>query len=468
MTQTVQVEASTSALPTASRFPPQGAVSDTQEDSRAFAQLLEMAQALFFSGEQKQETPVLADGLLSAQQSPNPVEEAEQLAAFFGVPLLVANVPSVQPAPIDTAPTSEDGTSRQPVQIAFLPQVATDMRAPMHPRVVAAQAQAMGFPNDATISPLSADVERQHSPDVPVAASPTADVAQPVAEMSANRILTDSKQADSAPSADQVQTTPDASGLGPTTAPAPEVGLTQGATGKAHKPPEVLSPVTGTHNPTAAFTQAADAAQTQRGGRHESQNVVWAIEDVQMQVNKQTDSEKTEKPSVVPSPEARLHGTQGVESVSVTSRHQQATAQMPEVSPADVVRQVTRQLESMVGNHNTGSVTLQLEPEHLGKLRVTISLSHGTIHTHIVADNHAVRQMLESNSSLLQQALQERGLQLGALQVSVQGDSRQFLFHQPYTLSPAMRGWLQAEAAIHTTSETGFVRSAPGGINLLA
>jgi len=85
-----------------------------------------------------------------------------------------------------------------------------------------------------------------------------------------------------------------------------------------------------------------------------------------------------------------------------------------------------------------------------------------------VADNHAVRQMLESNSSLLQQALQERGLQLGALQVSVQGDGRQFLLHQPYTPLPSARGWLEAESAMPAISEASLGRATPGSVNLLA
>jgi hypothetical protein len=131
-----------------------------------------------------------------------------------------------------------------------------------------------------------------------------------------------------------------------------------------------------------------------------------------------------------------------------------------------VVRQVTQQVETMVSGHRTSSVTLQLEPEHLGKLRVTISISEGAIHTHIVADNHAVRQVLESHSALLQQALQERGLQLGALQVSVQGDGRQFLWHQPHTPPPSAMGWLEAEA-VRNTTEASLGHTTPGGINLL-
>jgi len=165
--------------------------------------------------------------------------------------------------------------------------------------------------------------------------------------------------------------------------------------------------------------------------------------------------------------EMHPHGHQTGEATAAVSRVAENAPPQPEVSPVEVVRQVARQIETLTSQRGTSSVTLQLEPEHLGRLRVTISLNDGAIHTHIVADNHVVRQMLESNSSLLQQALQQRGLQLGALQVSVQGDGRQFLLHQPYT-PPPRGGWLESDAAIRAANEASFVRATPGGINLLA
>ncbi|MGQ9486489.1 MAG: flagellar hook-length control protein FliK [Armatimonadota bacterium] len=159
-------------------------------------------------------------------------------------------------------------------------------------------------------------------------------------------------------------------------------------------------------------------------------------------------------------------GVRGAEFASALHRVPvHPTSPVAEASPAEVVRQVVNQIETMVHQPRADSVTLQLEPEHLGKLRVTISVSDGTIHTHIVADNHAVRQMLESNSTLLQQALQERGLQLGALQVSVQGDGRQFHLNQPYTPQRPTGGWAQVGAA--TVPEVSFGYTTAGGINLL-
>jgi flagellar hook-length control protein FliK len=165
--------------------------------------------------------------------------------------------------------------------------------------------------------------------------------------------------------------------------------------------------------------------------------------------------------------EVQPHGLQIGEAAATSSRATETVLAQPEASPVEVVRQVARQIEELTNGRSTSSVTLQLEPEHLGKLRLTISLSEGTIHTRIVAANNAVRQMLESNSSLLQQALQERGLQLGALQVSVQGEARQFLLHQSHH-SPMRGGWLPADVTVLAANEATFGPATRGGIDLLA
>lgn len=127
-----------------------------------------------------------------------------------------------------------------------------------------------------------------------------------------------------------------------------------------------------------------------------------------------------------------------------------------------MVQQVARHLEEMV-HTRAQSLTLQLHPEELGQLRITVTLREGSIHTYIVADSSSVRQILESNLSQLHHALQQRGLQLGALQVSVQGDGRQSLTqHQPYVPT-----WLPANPLASTAADGYDPSPYVGGVNLL-
>jgi len=128
---------------------------------------------------------------------------------------------------------------------------------------------------------------------------------------------------------------------------------------------------------------------------------------------------------------------------------------------------VARQIESLTSGRGASSVTLQLEPEHLGRLRVTISLNEGTVHARIVAESPLVRQMLENHSSLLHQALQERGLQLGALQVFVQGEGRQFLTYHAYAAPTTGRGWLRTEDTAPAPGEGNLWLPRTAGVNLL-
>lgn len=170
------------------------------------------------------------------------------------------------------------------------------------------------------------------------------------------------------------------------------------------------------------------------------------------------------------SPKASHTEDAGVEAVSLLA-NQATTASAGTdrvvVAPSQqevsrVVQQVARHLEEMV-HTRAQSLTLQLHPEELGQLRITVTLREGSIHTYIVADSSSVRQILESNLSQLHHALQQRGLQLGALQVSVQGDGRQSLTqHQPYVPT-----WLPANPLASTAADGYDPSPYVGGVNLL-
>ena len=237
----------------------------------------------------------------------------------------------------------------------------------------------------------------------------------------------------------------------------------------ARRPDAGVQSISGIQPAVAPAIQMGNASISSGGSQAEQPDTPLAtLGGTRFEVKVAGDSEAGEKPFSTHFIEAQLHGPPASEAVVAASRSLETVSLPNEVSPAEVVRQVVREMETMATQRGTSSVTLQLEPEHLGRLRVTVSVTAGSIHAHIVADNHAVRQMLESNSSLLQQALQERGLQLGALQVSVQGDGRQFLWHQPHTPLPPIRGWSEADAVWGAIAETGSGYPAARGINLLA
>lgn len=449
MTQTIQVETCTSALPAAKKSALEANSPGAEAEGSSFAQLLAIAQNLFLAGEQT--TPAPTDSPLPEQRHTTSAGEIEQVAASLGLPLFTANMPSVQPVPLPEAHTSDAETSRLPVQMAILPRVATD--API----------AVSVPADNKVEPEAEAIP----PSLPYAdgalvdstAQKTTNPTQPAQQIPP--VATVPPQGETAPG-DITSSTQTAA------PPAPEAqNLPSGVTETPRLPSEVSPTAPGVHTPAVAPAQAGHTSQTQSEIGHDRQGAMpTTSRNARPHTKKQAVFEVAERLSPSHLPEAHAYDAQGAQTASAIHRTREAVIQPAEVSPAEVVRQVARQIETMTSQRSTSSVTLQLEPEHLGRLRVTISFSDGAIHTHIVADNHAVRQMLESNSALLQQALQERGLQLGALQVSVQGDGRQFFTHQPYTSPSHGRGWLEAEP-VWSTAETNFGRATPGGVNLL-
>lgn len=456
MTQTMQVEAGTNGMPVVNGLSVQGDSSGTEGSS--FAQLLAIAQNLPHANGLEPEVSVPANTPPEQQQSPT-VGEMEQMAALLGLPSVVGAMPFAQPTSLPAAHDA-DTAPRLSVQAVALAQTATDVPLPpIHLQAEPAIAQTETGTDDTTVhlTPLAAS-----DGDTPLAAHETSRMAVPAPSVPAMPPVTAPFSLNGIapePTVDQAQAAAAA-------APAPEAQAeTQNVTEKSHAPSE-LSPSAAAHTPAAAPAPTSNAGQPQNGERYERQNAAGITpRSVRSQTRKAAAFEVASKTPPSRSMGALPHHTQGVEMTSAAHRTQEPAAPSTEVSPLEVVQQVARQIETMTSHRRTSSVTLQLEPEHLGRLRVTISVSEGAIHTHIVADNHAVRQMLESNSGLLQQALQERGLQLGALQVSVQGDGRQFLAHQPHP--PQARGWFEAEARLNTV-EAPFGQTTPGGINLLA
>jgi len=457
VTQTIQVEISAGPLPAANRLSSQqGNSPGAVADDSPFALLLATAQNLVTAEGEQQAVAAPADGLLPEQQKPLSAGEIEQAVALLGLPLPVAGMPLVQSTPLPEAHTPDAGTPHLSVQrVVFLPQVVTDAPAPT---ALSAEASAEPGGEGTFPTPLAAGDE----PAVLTAqgANPTAEPAQPTQEIPSVASALPLREVAPGDIVNPAPAVPSASGA---------QTLPEGNREIPHPLSEGSAAAPTAQNPAVAQVQADNPSQMQSEERHERQVGTSAVSrGTRSQTRKPTAFEISEKPSSPRLPEVHLHGAQGAETASAVHRTAETAVQPSEVSPAEVVRQVARQIETITSQRSASSVTLQLEPEHLGRLRVTISVSDGAIHTHIVADNHAVRQMLESNSSLLQQALQERGLQLGALQVSVQGDGRQFLLHQPYTPLPSARGWLEAESAMPAISEASLGRATPGSVNLLA
>jgi len=451
VTQAVQAEIVTGSLPAGGvSTSAQGTLPITEGEVSWFAQLLAMMQA-HAGVDAPVPAEVRIDAPLEGEKAPTPAEMA-QMANWLSLPVLWTP-PSVPAVSSDTGQTAQpaglrsDSVADKPVRMervisgegVSVSASLAAMAASPHELVSETEAFAGGLPLVTRNATGIASSTAEASLPEPAEASPNSALLQDEVAMSAYQKTAEASLA--------VETPPSQTGW--------REASPRGSDSAAE---------TSTSSPTAYRAAATSAPKGEveafpsLGVRHE-------------QTSQPTTSRFKVKvsggPGAVQQAEGQVSISPSGQVAANTFPQEGVVATPPETSASEWVRQLTEKMETLSKQQEQGRVTLQLEPEHLGRLRVTVSLREGAIHTHIVADNHTVRQMLENNSSLLQQALQQRGLQLGALQVSVQGDGRQFLLHQPYT-PPRRGGWLEADAAIRAAHESSFVHATSGGINLLA
>lgn len=88
------------------------------------------------------------------------------------------------------------------------------------------------------------------------------------------------------------------------------------------------------------------------------------------------------------------------------------------VSQTDIVRQVVDEIKLNLSKDVT-SMTLQLNPEQLGKVQIHVTTKNGVMQAQIIAETEAARNAVESGLSLLKEAFDNRDLKVDAIEVMV-------------------------------------------------
>lgn len=98
-------------------------------------------------------------------------------------------------------------------------------------------------------------------------------------------------------------------------------------------------------------------------------------------------------------------------------------AKQAETVKADVFKQITGKIR-LVSSEDFSEIRIQLKPDNLGKLLLKIVLDKGEIIAKFTAENNHVKEIIESNFSELKDSLQERGINVHSLSVSVGNEKR--------------------------------------------
>ncbi|HHW40343.1 MAG TPA: flagellar hook-length control protein FliK [Syntrophomonadaceae bacterium] len=110
-----------------------------------------------------------------------------------------------------------------------------------------------------------------------------------------------------------------------------------------------------------------------------------------------------------------------------------------EAAAREVIKQVVDKAHLFVGR-GVASLKLQLKPEFLGNLKLTISVEHGLVHARFTAENAAVANLIEARLPELQHALSERGISWHQVSVSVDAQAHSGGFaHAQYEGNGSLR-----------------------------
>lgn len=102
----------------------------------------------------------------------------------------------------------------------------------------------------------------------------------------------------------------------------------------------------------------------------------------------------------------------------MTNVEQAIEAVMPEVDAENVIRQIVERAHVAV-REDVSSFEMQLNPEHLGRINLSVIAKDGMVTAQIAAENAAVKEVLESQIVTLKESLNNQGIQVEAVEVTI-------------------------------------------------
>lgn len=95
------------------------------------------------------------------------------------------------------------------------------------------------------------------------------------------------------------------------------------------------------------------------------------------------------------------------------------TSEMQQVNATDIVRQIVDAVK-LTNTQNMQSIEIQLNPESLGKINLTVSAKNGVITAEIATQNEQVKRAIESQMTTLKENLENQGIKVDAVEITVQ------------------------------------------------
>jgi flagellar hook-length control protein FliK len=114
----------------------------------------------------------------------------------------------------------------------------------------------------------------------------------------------------------------------------------------------------------------------------------------------------------------QLSGQMGQMNAIFTNIQEAVGAVVEDVLPEQVMRQIVDKIQVSV-TVDTATFEMQLNPEHLGRVDLSIQSRDGVVTAQLAAENHSVKEILESQIAVLKENLQNQGVKVDAVEVTI-------------------------------------------------
>lgn len=200
---------------------------------------------------------------------------------------------------------------------------------------------------------------------------------------------------------------------------------------------EQLPEMQVTENVKADKTAANDTSDQMNSVLKEENTVQTASDADEVEIQKQEDNILLQKEVAEETDTKADDGQTGNRNESGNTSNQTAfvsqehtvdpaAAKTPETVPEfsrqldtlDLIRQVT-EFTKVTAREAQTTMEMQLNPEHLGKLYIEVTTKEGNVSAHIMTQNELVKEALESQMAELKQSMNQAGVKVDAVEVTV-------------------------------------------------
>lgn len=148
---------------------------------------------------------------------------------------------------------------------------------------------------------------------------------------------------------------------------------------------------------------------------------------------------------------------------SGTGKTQFAAELKPLPTPVKTITQndIIPEFSKIIQQGQKQTLTFQLSPENLGKVKLTVDMVANSLNAHIEVENDQVKQFIQSNIEQLKQNFQSNGIQLNSVNISLadygdQRNTKAFVPKKRYSQRYSSEGLIDKATAPTTKKSMGY------------